>query len=460
MSKTLGDEGTRDARARTSHLDVRSSSLALVLILSLCLPLASWAAEDAARTQGLSLEECLELALANHPSLRKARGNVRSEAAALERVKSANRATLGLTGSLRREGDLDESFRDGASSGNVGLTASKLLYDTGRNRLQREIQREALLGAQEGERSTRISVAASAKRAYFDLVLKILDHDVEREKLENLEAHLETAKGFYDVGTSSFIDVTKAEADVASARTSLLKAQSDILVSQEALKMAMGIETDGPFDLALSTELLLPKAAGGMEHLLSAALEDRPDYRQALHAVRSRELGVKSAAREGSPTITGTASSTFTDREGASSSTGYGVGVSLNVPIVDGGATAAAVEAARAALDQAEADLDGLRQQVGHGVRSAALSLDNALERVRSAEVGVRYAEENLALARGRYDVGVGDALELSDAVSQLANARYAHYQALYDAQTARADLDEAMGRFPPELGPTVTEGE
>ena len=68
------------------------------------------------------------------------------------------------------------------------------------------------------------------------------------------------------------------------------------------------------------------------------------------------------------------------------------------------------------------------------------------------------YAEQNLELARGRYEVGVGDPLELSDAVSALANARYTYYQALYDAQTARANLDEALGHLPPEIDGEVAE--
>ena len=441
MTSTPENKKAESARAPSFPI------LILIALLWLCPP--SWAEGEAG---GLSLEECLELALTNHPSLRRARGGVRAEAAALERIRAANRVTVGLTGSLRREGDYEERFRDGSNSGSIGVSASKLLYDTGRNRLQKEIQRESLLGAKENERNTQVSVAANAKRAYYDLVLKILNRDVEQEKLNNLEEHLKTAQGFYEVGNSAFIDVTKAEANVANARTSLLKAESDILVSQEALRVAMGVDREGDFTLALSTGLLLPRTAGGMEELLTTALEDRPDYRQALHTVRARELGVKSAARGNSPTITGSASSTYSDREGAHASTNYGLGVSLNVPIVDGGETAAAVETARAQLDQAAADRDSLRQQVTYGVRSAALSLNNAVERVRSAEAGVRYAEENLALARGRYEVGVGDSLELSDAVSQLASSRYTHYQALYDAQTARANLDEAMGHFPPEL--------
>ena len=64
---------------------------------------------------------------------------------------------------------------------------------------------------------TQITVAATAKKAYYDLMLKILNRDVEREKMTNFEEHLKTARGIYEVGNSSLVEVTKAEADFAMA---------------------------------------------------------------------------------------------------------------------------------------------------------------------------------------------------------------------------------------------------
>ena len=423
----------------------------LLLFATLLFLTLSSTTSNAQDLAGLSLEECLTLALLNHPSLAKAKASTRNLAAQLEALKANDRVTVSLTGSARYSGTYD-AWDDRSDTETVSLTASKLLYDTGRNRLQKEIRSESLKGGQESERSTMVSVAANAKRAYYDLVLKMLNRDVEREKLANLEEHLTTAQGLYDVGNSAFIEVTKAQADVASARVSLLKAENDILVSQEALRVAMGTDISGPFNVALSTQLLLPQPAEDSETLTAQALNDRPDYRKLLHDVRAGELSITNAARANSPSITGSAGSSLSWREGASSTNDYNIGVNVNVPVVDGGAMAAGLESARAQLEQTNAEVESLKQSITYSVRSAALSLTNATDRVKSSEASVQYAEENLALARGRYEVGVGDPLELSDAVSALANSRYTYYQALYDAQTARANLDEALGHLPPEI--------
>lgn len=429
----------------------------MILILSLSNNFSY--AQELNNISGLSLEECLILALTNHPSLKKSKASTKDIAAQLEAIRAANRVTVNLTGSLRYNGDYEE-WSNRYHNESLTITASKLLYDTGRNKLQQEIRKESLLGSQETLKNTEITVAANAKKAYYDLVLKFLNRDVEKEKLISLQKHLETAQGLYDVGNSAFIDVTKAQADVAGAKVSLMKAENDILISQEALRVAMGTDISTPFNIALSTELLLPHPVEEMDALINTAMNDRPDYKKLMHDVKGNELSIKNAARANSPTINGQISSSFNNREGSSSTEDYAIGISVNVPVEDGGVIKANVASARAQLESTQADVESLKQQITYGVRSAALSLMNAVDRVKSSGLSVQYAEENLQLAQGRYEVGVGNAIELSDAVSSLASARYTYYQALYDAQTARAELDLALGHLPPELEGKVINAE
>ena len=424
---------------------MRRIFLTLSIILLLCPPSYS---QD---ISGLSLEECLMLSLNNHPSLRKSKASTQDMAAQLESLRAATRLKVSITGSVRYNGDL-EYWDDRYHNEALSITASKLLYDNSRNKIQRQIRTESLIGSQETHKSTMITVAANAKRKYYDLVLKFLDRDLQQEKVSNLEEHLKSAQGLYEVGNSPYIDVTKAQADLSSARVSLLKAQNDILLAQEALKVAMGTDIHSPFNIALSAELMLPSLPEDMANLVDKALEDRPDFRKTLHDITAGELTIKDAARANSPTITGQASTSFSNSERSSSTADYYAGISVNVPIVDGGETKAGIARARAQLEQTNADADSLRQSITYSVMSAALSLMNANDRARSAEETVKYSEENLELSQGRYNVGVGNSIEVSDAVSALAEAKHTYYQALYDAQTARADLDEALGHFPPEI--------
>ena len=421
----------------------------IIILLLIIFYASSCFADDG--VQGLSLEECLTIALTNHPSLRKSQGAIRAAEALLEQTKAANRVKVNLSGRTNFAGSYDD-WDSRRNSGSLSLNISKTLYDTGINRLNREIQGENLKLVLENKRANLITVAADAKRAYYDLVLKILNLEIEREKVSNLEEHLKRAKGIYEVGNSSLIDVTKAESDLASARVSMLRAKNEIVLSQESLKVAMGVMDYDVVNIALSTELFLPEPAKEIKELLEIAMSDRSDYRRLAYTRKQHELNLQVAARNNSPTITGSIGSDLSKSEGSSTSKNYSVAVNINVPVVDGGETKARIEGARAQLDQDEADEESLRQTITRDVRSAALTLTNALERVKSSELNVKYSEDNLKLAQGRYEVGVGNMLEVSDAVSSLANSRYNLYQALYDAQVARTNLDEAIGHLPAEI--------
>ena len=134
---------------------MRSIFLTLSIILLLCPPSYS---QD---ISGLSLEECLMLSLNNHPSLRKSKASTQDMAAQLESLRAATRLKVSVTGSVRYNGDL-EYWDDRYHNEALSITASQLLYDNSRNKIQRQIRTESLIGSQETHKSTMITVAANA----------------------------------------------------------------------------------------------------------------------------------------------------------------------------------------------------------------------------------------------------------------------------------------------------------
>ncbi|MBQ7196680.1 MAG: TolC family protein, partial [Synergistaceae bacterium] len=157
--------------------------ISLLLIIFCVSPSFAVESED---VLGLSITDCLNIALTNHPSLKKSKGATRAAEAMIEQTKSTNRVKVNMTARTGLNGDY-QYWDDRYHSGGLSITASKTLYDTNVNKLNIEIQKENLQGVLESERQTQIDVASNAKKAYYDLVLKILNRDVEREKLKNLE---------------------------------------------------------------------------------------------------------------------------------------------------------------------------------------------------------------------------------------------------------------------------------
>ena len=95
------------------------------------------------------------------------------------------------------------------------------------------------------------------------------------------------------------------------------------------------------------------------------------------------------------------------------------------------------------------ANEQSLRLDIYSQVQQAYLSLRAAEERISASELGVRQAKENVELATGRYDAGVGGPLEVTDAIVAQANAEVAYTSALTDYKNAQAAVEKAIGEKP-----------
>ena len=79
-------------------------------------------------------------------------------------------------------------------------------------------------------------------------------------------------------------------------------------------------------------------------------------------------------------------------------------------------------------------------------VQSAYINLQEAAQSIPLAQLNVEKARENLGLAQGRYNEGIGDVIELKDAEVAYTDAELSLLTARYDYALAVADLKQAMG--------------
>lgn len=388
----------------------------------------------------LTLDDCLSLAEQNHPDLagsdaKNAAERWRlSQAAVEERVQVAGAASATL------------SDREGASSvtsWSTGLTASLKVFDSNRTKHAVEAQRANLSAAEAEGRRTRLQVRAGVKTAYMNLLLAGEVRGQRKESMDSYERHLERAKVYYETGLKPKSDVTKAEVNLGNAQLALAEAESSEEVARATLLNAVGVDSVGPFQVR-AAKRSLPEAAEGTAETL--ALKHRQDYAAAELRTLAGRSEARSAARASSPSLSlrGGYGASGTDLSSLESE--WNVGLSLSVPIVDGGAAAAQIGVTREQIRSLEATRETLRQSILLEVRKAVLNIRNARERIRIADLTVAQAEENYTLAEGRYQTGVGDSLELSDALLALTEARLSAYRARYDLQVAQIALESATG--------------
>lgn len=416
---------------------VKKILLAILCLLMIPFP-ARAGTEQPEAAPPLTLEKCLKLAFDHHPDLASSAWQVRRAGSQLEFAKSSQRPTLDLGASLS---DSEGAPRTSAAE----ISVRQLLTDGGKTRAAIAGASYDLSAIRRTAERTWQERAYAVKQSYFNLLRAREDAAVAEETVTLYEAQLKQAQAFYRAGSSSKIDVTTAEVNLSQARFNLSKARSSVFTAWAVLENEIGTRVPDR-----NAVLEVPREGEAAVLPLEAAVEEafsaRPDIRAAEDRVLSAKEALMAAARGMSPSLYVTGG-----WGGSDSASGWEdkwtAGLSLSVPLADGGAAAAKTEAARSDLEIARSDRDRLRNTIRLEVETALLDLETASRQVKTAEEALRQARENLDLARGRYRVGVGTSLEVSDAAEKYSSARKALVQALFDRQVAAASLEKALGR-------------
>lgn len=418
-----------------------------------------YAEEPSAAVGRLTLQEAVEIALGHHPSLLAARGTLQIQQARVGEARSnflpqidlksdytrstANFAPSSQSQSLNQAVTFNPS-NTAFNNYSASLSLQQLIYDFGKSGAAVEAARENLRGSDLSEIASRQTVVVNVKAAFFGLLAARRLVQVEEETVRQFQQHLEQVEGFYKAGTRARFDVTKAEVDLTNARLDLIKARNAGEVARVTLANAMGVP-DRPIG-ELEDLLSFQKIEISEDQAVQAALTNRPELLSLSAQRRAAEASVRSVQRSYFPVLSGVADYTYRGQD-FPLVWNWDAGLSLTFPIFSGNLTQSQVAEARANLVVIGANEESLRQNVILEVHQVFSSLKEAEERVQTSDVVVRQAEENLDLANGRFQAGLGASVERTDAQVLLTNAKTTQLQALYDYRTSEARLQKAMGR-------------
>lgn len=395
----------------------------------------------AAATEALTLDDCIRTALDGHPDMVAAASRIDSRKAAVGQAASGARTQVTAeVGYTRSDNSV---INDNSGSYNTNVKASQILFDWGRNGLQIKGAKTEMDATTADYLATRDTVIANVRSAYYGLNLSVRQQEVAQVRLNNYTQRLDWAKTYYNVGTKARIEVTKAEADVANSRLNLVKAQSSIEQYRAQLASAMGIplqRIDQVQDVLDFEEWDI-----SVDDAVSRAMEGRPELLAQQRRVDYAKTNLQLQMKGNSPTISASAGYNLYGSAPVDEN-GWSTSVSLSVPIFDGGLNKSKVEGAQADLATATAQYDGLINSAMLEVRRAWESLREAKQSLQASMESERFAKETLELAQGRYRSGVGDSLEISDAVESYSSSQTNTILSLHDCKYAQLNLEKAMG--------------
>jgi outer membrane protein len=404
----------------------------------------------------LTLAEATNLALRQQPTIRSAQGSLTAAQARVPQARANYYPRLDfLTGIQESEFRSSTSGkRQRNDSTFATLQGRQLIYDFGKtSALVDEARAGSRVASGELER-VRDLVVQNVRQAYFALLQARRLVGVADAALARSELNLRSAQGFYDVGTKPKSDVTRAEVEVANARVDVIRARNLVRLSETSLANALGLEATAPIEI--EDILFYEPVTLDSAQLLAEALGNRPELRQSqarLDAARAQLAGARARylpdlTLNGSVGLSSDEAIIATDGvNGGSFSDTWSITGQLTWNLFEGFFTQYRVKETQALVETARANYDSVELQVRLEVEQAYITVVEAAERFSATEKAVESAQENLRLAQGRYDAGVGTILDLTEAQLSLTNAEADSVRAVTDYRIGLATLDRVVGR-------------
>ena len=428
--------------------------------LPLALPLAG---QPARGPLPLSLKRAVELAVAPEGNtsiqlsaevLQQARQrSLEARAALLPDVESSvtyqnrttNLAALGVNVAIPIPGFQFPQFVGPFSTFDARLTGTQSVFDFGSIR-RFQASKAGVAAARKDVESTGERVAAQVARAYLAALKSDANVETARANVILAEAVQTQAENQKKAGTGTGIEITRARVQLANDRQNLLVAQNARRSAHLRLLRVVGLRLDTELELT-DRMAYVPVDAVTLEQAKARALELRPDYQAQQEREANARLSASATRMERLPSVAafGDYGSIGTGPDSALPT--RTVGVQVRVPLFDGGRRDARRAESASQYRAEKVRTNDLKEQIELDVRLALDSLQSAEEQVKVAQEGLSLAENELAQARRRYDAGVANSIEVTDAQTRLERARDNRTAALYGHNVAKIDLAQAMGR-------------
>lgn len=391
----------------------------------------------------LSLQDAIDLALAQNTGLRITQKDEDVAKAALKQAKIDN--GLKITGNESLDTTLHRSSHTKSENG-IGVTASYPIYTSGKAEAEIGSSELGLKAAELSTERSRENLKLDVIKAYYDALEARRTVDVRQETVDKYQDHYTNVSQLYAAGSKARIDVIRSSVELSNAAQNLIKAQNSYEVNLATLRNYLNVDRSEP--LNLTSDFSYDQFNIDMDACIDYAYRNRKDLLIDLYKYQQAENDIKAAKADFGPSVTLSADPSWshTFKPSTSSDSDITAGATLSWNFWDNGLTRAKVQQAEASRDKAKLTLTKDQEDIDLSLRQAYYNMREAEKRLNSTGDAVKQAEEDYFIAREKYRAGEGLMLDIIDAQEALSTARLNYISAEYDYARYKVTVENAMG--------------
>lgn len=412
----------------------------------------------------LTLEQALEIALSENPTIKIADQEIEIKRYAKQGIYASLYPQIDATAQYQRViekqtmsmdfGGQTQSIKVGSdNSFNGGVTAAMPIVNA---QLWTSLKISALDVelAVEKARSSRLDMVEQVAKAYYSALMAKESLALYKRVYDNAVENNKNVKKKYDVGSVSEYDLITSNVSVQNAIPNVFEAENSVTLTLWQLKALLGIDLQKNIDVAGSLMDYEAAMSYGYD-LAQLNLEDNSTMKQFDIQEQQLQKALKLTKMANVPTLSINAAYLYTalGNDGkffvrdAWNPYSY-AGVQLNIPIFAGNAKRAATRQARLNLSNIQLQRENTERQLRVAIVQYINNMDTSVKQFHSANATVEQAQRGYDISVKRYEIGSGTLVEVDNSQLALTQAELSRNQSVYNFLTSKVALDKVLGKF------------
>ena len=412
----------------------------------------------------VTLKQCVDFALHNQPVVRQAaideainERNIKiSLSAWLPQISGTGIYDYYFKGSpVQSSGTTTSLTSNPAASSNIsnfstlGLQASQVIYNNDVLQAARAAKYSRLYYKQ-NTTSSQINVVSDVSKAFFDVLLSEKQLDILNEDIVRLQRSLKDAYSRYQAGVVDKIDYKQATISLNNSIASRKQTQEEIKSKSAYLKQIMGFNPDDQLNLSYDSTHYEQEATIDTNQKLD--VNNRIEYRLLQTSKNLQDVNVSYYKWGFLPSLSANAeynfiylSNTFGSLYNNTYPNAY-AGLTLALPIFQGGKRLQNLSKARLEADRADLDIVNSRNTINTEYVQSLASYKSNYTNWQVLKQNVDLAKDVYNVVSVQYREGIKTYLDVIVAQSDLRTAELNYYNALFQLLSSKIDLEKAMG--------------
>ena len=412
----------------------------------------------------LSLEQALEIALSENPTIKIADQQIEIKRYAKQGTYAALYPQIDATASYQRmikkqtmsmdfggqtqtiKVGSDNSFNGGLAMG-MPIVNAQLWESLKVSALDVEL-------AVEQARASRMDMVEQVTQAYYGVLLAKESFNLFTRVYDNAVSNNEIVRKKYDVGSVSEYDLITSNVSVQNAQPNMIEAEYTVVLALWQLKALLGIDLQREIDVTGSLMDYI-SVMDKSYNISQLNLENNTTLKQLDMQEDMLNHALKIAKYANLPSLALSATYLYTAlgndgkffQKGAWNPYSY-AGLQLNIPIFAGTKRRAATREASLNLNNLQLQRENVERQLRVGIVQYLNNMQSSVKKYHASAATVDQAQRGYDIAVKRYDIGRGTLVDIDNSQLALIQAELGRNQSIYNFLTAKVSLDKILGDY------------